>query len=344
MKKLWMMPLLILILAACQSNTVEEAEKHDRNEVNEQEENQNENNEETEVAADLSLYDHVLKEYEALTEMSMEEAENASFDYVKSGGLFYFYEGGIHEGLSAAYYDLNGDGVDELIITLGPQGSHSLIDLYSIVDGQLVSIFTDDMSAAAMMKRSGYSLTKKGNLIYMTASGQGDRYGKMYELNEATMEYVEIYRVSQAEGDFAEIEKELENKIDFASLDWERLENKAGRMIYESFQSGDYAALEGVWENGNEESVTIKGNEITFMDGRKLSFALADEYSDEKSYHFAVSVENENDFPPRLIYYPENMEIKLGEPVLLSDTNQSRITITYAGAPGEEDVFYKVSE
>lgn len=352
MKKLMIMPLLTFMLVACQSNTVEEAVEKEANNTEEQATNEtevdqkvDEENDKEEQAVDLTLYDDVIKEYEQLTEMSMEEAENASFDYVKSGGLYYFYEGGIHEGVSAAYYDLNGDGVDELIITLGLQGSHSLIDLYSIVDGELVSIFTDEMSGSAMLKRSGYSLTKNGNLIYTTASGQGERFGEFYELDEETMEYVESYVVSDEAGDFEKIEKELENDLDLTTLEWENLENKTGQIVYENFQEGDYSALEGVWENSHEESqVTIKGDELTYVDGRKSTLDFSNEYSDETLYVFNVSVEDENQLPPLLTFYPENIEIKLGEPVLPSDTNQSRFTITEAGAPSEEDIYYKVSD
>src|SRR5699024_7119815 len=119
------------------------------------------------------------------------------------GALNYFYDANVYDGISTSYYDLNRDGVDELLITLQSGiESYSLIDLYTIVDGELVSIFTDEMSINAMTKRSGYLLLENGNLIYATASGRGEKYGAIYKLNEETMEYIETYAVSPTEGDF----------------------------------------------------------------------------------------------------------------------------------------------
>lgn len=347
MKKLMIMPLLILMLVACQSNTLEEAAEKETIET-EENEHTNENNSEEEEAVDLSLYEEVIKEYEKLTEMPLEEAHDASFEYVKSSAVYNIYDDSLYEGVSASYYDLNDDGVDELIIALSFQsgvGSYSLIDLYTIVDGELVSIFTDDMSMAATYKRSGYSLLKNGDLIYTTASGQGERFGEFYELDEETMEYVETYVVSDEEGDFEQIEEELENNLDFTTLEWETIGKEKVRTAYDNFLIGDYSALEGIWENSHEGSqVTIKGNKLTYMNGDKSSLDFSNEYSDETSYIFNVSVNYEKQLPPLLTFYPENMEIKLGEPVLPSDTKQSRFTITEAGAPGEEDVYYKVSD
>lgn len=347
MKKLMMMPLLILMLVACQSNTVEEEMEKETNET-EENGHTNENNSEEEEAVDLSLYEEVIKEYEKLTEMTLEEAHDESFEYVKSGALYNFYDDSLYEGASASYYDLNDDGVDELIITLSSQsgiGSYTLVDLYTIVDDELVSIFTDDMSMAATSKRSGFSFLENGNLIYTTASGHGERFGEFYELDEEKMEYVETYVVSDEEGNFEKIEKELENDLDFTTLEWETIGKEKVRTAYDNFLIGDYSVLEGIWENSHEGSqVTIKGNKLTYMNGEKSSLDFSNEYSDETSYVFNISVKDENQLPPLLTFYLKNMEIKLGEPVLPSDTKQSRFTITEAGAPGEEDIYYKVSD
>jgi len=340
MRKLMMMPLLIVMLVACQSKTAEETVEKETNEQVDK------NNSEEEKAVDLSLYDEIIEDYEKLTEMSLEEAEDTSFEYVKNGALYYFYDSDVYEGVSTTYYDLNGDGVDELIVTLRFKldiESYSLIDLYTIVDDEPVSIFTDEMSLGAMYKRSGYYLLRNGNLIYTTASGAGEKYGDIYELNEKSMKYDKTYVVSQTEGNFEKIEKELENSIDFTEFEWKNVGKEKERSTYDKFMLGDYTALEGKWKNGHEGSqVTIKGNELTSINGDKSTLDFSDEHSDETSYVFDLSVEGENQFPPLLTFYPKNIEIKLGKPVLPSDTKQDRFTITQAGAPGEKDVYYKI--
>lgn len=218
MKKIIIIALLALGLIACQENTSEDPVE-ETNEINETAEaNENEEGKKgnslknTFKKVDLALYDDVLDNYARFTEMSIDEIESATLEDVKRGAFDYFYSSKDFEGIFGAYYDLNDNGVKELLLALRyDEGGHVLIDLYTIVDGEVVSLFTDDMSAAAMYKRSGYNVLENGKLIYATASGAGDKYGIIYELQEEVGEYVEIYEVSTEEGDFSIIEKELEN-------------------------------------------------------------------------------------------------------------------------------------
>src|SRR5690625_202640 len=223
MKKVIIIPLLALGLIACQANTAEGP-----------------------VKEDLELYNEVIDNYITFTEMSLDEAENTPPKEVKSGAYEYFHSGNIFEGISVTYFDINDNGVEELLIALrSDRGSYALIYLFTIVDGEVISLFTDEMSASVRYKRSGISLLENGNLIYMTASGAGEKYGTIYELKEEQMEYVEIYDVSLTEGDFVIIEKELESTLDIKALDWNAIEKE--RTVYDDFIEGDFSAVEGTW-------------------------------------------------------------------------------------------------
>ncbi len=348
MKKIIIIPLLALGLIACQANTAEIPVKKETNETNENQEVNESNSPNNEFEkVDVALYDKVIDNYATFTEMSLEEAENASLEGVKSGAYDYLYTGNIFEGISVTYYDLNDDGVEELLIALRTDsGGYALIDLFTIVDGEVISLFTDEMSASAMYKRSGFSLSENGNLIYTTASGKGERYGVIYELKEEEMEYVETYEVSLTEGDFEIIEKELENTLDIKTLDWNAIEKEKERTVYDDFMDGDFSAIEGIWKNGydNEGSlVRIEGNEFSYKDGSRLIIDFTKEDSDEESSIFNL-MEEDGIGGARLFFYPENSEIEFGDEFIPSDAKKNRFFITQTDAPEEKAIYYKVSE
>ena len=196
-----------------------------------------------------------------------------------------------------------------------------------------------------MYKRSGFTLLENGNLIYTTASGQGDKYGEIYEVKEDKMEYVETYKVSLTEGDFEIIEKELENKLDMGALDWKAIEKEKDSTVYDDFMDGDFSAIEGIWKNGydNEWSVIkIEGNEFFYEDGSRLNVDFIKEYSDEASSTFNLI--DEDGFGALLYFYPENSDIDFGDEFVSSDTTKKRIFVTQSDAPEEKGIYYKVSD
>lgn len=344
MKKIMIISLLTLGLIACQANPSESPVKQETNENKERKESDSLSKEFEKV--DLELYRVVIDNYASFTEMSLEEAQKVSLEGVKSGAYDYFYSGNDYEGVSAAYYDLNDDGIEELLIALRSGSSYyALIDLFTLVDGEVISLFTDEMSASAMYKRSGFSLLENGNLIYTTANGQGDRYGEIYELNEESMDYVETYGVSLTEGDFEIIEKELENKIDFSKLKWDVIGKEIEVTAYDDFMAGDYSAIEGIWANGydNEWSVIkIEGNNFSYEDGSRLNIDFTKEYSDEASSTFNLM--DEDGFGALLYFYPENSDIEFGDAFVPSDSKKKRFFVTQSDAPEEKDIYYKVSD
>lgn len=348
MKKIIIIPLLALGLIACQANATESPVKKETNETNENNEVNESNSPNNEFEkVDVALYDKVIDNYTTFTEMSLEEAENASLEGVKSGAYDYLYTGNIFEGISVTYYDLNDDGVEELLIALRTDSDgYALIDLFTIVDGEVISLFTDEMSASAMYKRSGFSLSENGNLIYTTASGAGERYGVIYELKKEEMEYVETYEVSLTEGDFEIIEKELENTLDIKALDWNAIEKEKERTVYDDFMDGDFSAIEGIWKNGydNEGSlVRIEGNEFSYQDGSRLIIDFTIEDSDEESSIFNL-MEEDGMGGASLFFYYENSEIEFGDEFIPSDAKKNRFFITQTDAPEEKAIYYKVSD
>src|SRR5699024_2750413 len=142
------------------------------------------------------------------------------------------------------------DGVEELLISLESDlGDNVLVDVYSIVDGEVVSLLTDEISEKVHYKRSYLSLIEGGKVVYSTVNGQGDKYGTIYELNDQALKYEESYDVSMTDGDFAVIEKELDKEIDISEFDWEGIGKERERTVYDNFMNGDFSKIEGIWEN-----------------------------------------------------------------------------------------------
>lgn len=351
MKKIIIIPLLALVLIACQANTTEGPVKKETNETNDtnddKEVKESDSEENANEKVDLTLYDEVIDNYASFTEMSQEEAENADLEYVKGGAYEHFYSGDIFEGISVTYYDINDNGVEELLVALRTNlDSYALIDIFTIVDEEVISLFTDEISASVTYKRSGLSLLENGNLIYTTANGQGERFGTIYELKEEALEYVETYDVSIEEGDFEIIEKELENTLDINALDWNTVDKEKESTIYDDFMDGDFSAIEGIWENGydNEGSlVRIEGNEFSYEDGSRLIIDHPKEYSDEEPAGFNLMPED-GIGGAGLMFYPENIEIEFRDEFVPSDTQKNRFFVTQSDAPEEKAIYYKVSD
>lgn len=344
MKKILIITLLAVGLAACQENTSEEPVKDDTSERLEVEENESTKQEVEKI--DITLYDPIIDDYAAFTEMTLEEAEQSSLEKVKSGAYDYFYSQDQYEGISVAYADLNGNGVEELFVALRSDADHyALIDQFSILDGKVISLFTDEMSGDASYKRSGYLLLENGQPVYTTTVGAGERYGIIYELNEE-MEYVKAYEASLTEGDFDVIEKELENSMDLAELDWQTIGETREASDYEQFVAGDFSAIEGIWENGydNEGStVKIEGNDFLYQDGSRVIIDFNENQSDAQSSNFNL-IEEDGIGGAALFYYPEGKEIEFMNEVIPSDPKKKRFFVTQSDAPEEQAIYYKVSD
>lgn len=352
MKKVIIIPLLALGLVACQADSTETPVKNETNETNaiiENESNENQevnesnsvNNEVEQV--DLDLYDDVIDNYANFTEMTQEEAENANLGYVKKGAYGLFYDSYIFEGISATYYDINDDGVEELLIALRvDQDSYVPIDLHTIVDGEVIPLFTDEISEGILFKNSNTILLDNGDVVYTTANGRGDRFGSIYELKEETMEYVEAYEVSIEEGDFSVIEKELENTLDINTFDWKPIDKEKESTVYDEFMDGDFSALEGIWESGYDQ-VRIEGNDFFNEDGSRLIIDHPQEYDDEEAIGFSIMSED-GIGGAALVFYPENIDLEFRDELVPSDTKRHRFFITQSDPPEEKAIYYKVSD
>lgn len=339
-----MIPLLALGLIACQASPTEDLVTEENNEN----EAVNERDSKEANQVDLALYDEVIKDYANFTKMTQDVAENAKLEYVKAGANELFYDSNSYEGISHAYYDINDDGVDELLLALRINSDfYALIDLFTIVDGKVISPFTDEISATITYKRSGLSLIEDGNIIAKAVNAQGELFGSIYELKEETMEYIETYKVTVTEGDAQVLEEALENKLDINTFDWHPIDREQDSMDYDQFGKGDFSALEGKWKPGYEKDnddhlITIEGNTLSYENGDRVIINFIKEKSDERVSVF--DLRDEDGFGALLYFYPENSEIQFDEKFVPSNVKQARFFVTQSDPPGENSIYYKVSD
>lgn len=345
MKKLFLLPFILLVLIACQ----EQGNEDQNNKVENNAETTEEvvENEAIEEVIDYGLYDDVIAEYSEIEQMTLEEMEEADFTYVKEGALYYFYEGLLYDGISATYHDLNGDGIDELIISLSLKekyGSYVVIDIYTIKDQELLALIDDRLSVGGMTKRSMYLLTDKGELILVSSNAQGEGFGTIYELVEAGDSFIEAYNVTVDGGDFAEIEKALENTLDFEEFAWEDILTKADKYI----NQGDFSALNGKWKTKKYEGEVIFNSEekkLYFSEDARLDIVYhePDPSQDEIPIYFGLQ-EEDGVGGASLSYYPAGSEIHSMDGIVPTDTDKDRFVITQAPDINEDEVYYRVSD
>lgn len=343
MKKLLIIPFLLFGLVACQQQ--EQGEEVDKQEnVTEEEQFENEVEEETEI--DLSLYDKVIDDYARFSGLDPGEVEAFSSEFVKSGAYDYFNTWKLYEGISVTHYDLTDNGVEELIVSLRiDDEAYILIDLYTIVDGELFSLFTDELSDDVQHIRSTYFLLDNGKLVNTAIVGQGEEAGIIYEIDEEKMEYVESYKGFTEDGDFDVIEEALEDKISFADLPWEAIEAERKLTVHQQFLAGDFSELMGVWENESGQ-VTISEDKIEFSSGGSMDIRFNADNSGGESAVFLGLMSEDGIGGAGLIFFPAGYEIILmedGEPVP-SNVNEHKFYIGQDAFATEDEIFYKVSD
>jgi len=348
-----MIPLLLLLLAACQANdsiAEEDGNTKETNEMNEvvnNDENEKvEENNEPEVNYDL--YDSIIDEYKAYDELTFEEADNKEFTHVRDGAIYFHADRSIYGGISAAYQDINGDGIDNLLIalrSLGPEDvTYRIIDIYTILDNEAHSLMDHGLSAYVGDVRTSNDLLEDGTMVQQTVANQGQLYGFVYELDEDELTYKETASYSDEEGNFDQVEAMLEEKQDLHTFKWEKLDTLGS--VYDQTVADDFSYFHGEWESNAGDRISIdRAGRISFGSGYSdLELAESSEATlNESIISLTHSVESENEFPSSIVFHPKGVGVNIAEP-LESDVSKERIVIYQQGAPSEEGVYSRVDE
>lgn len=249
--------------------------KLNQNEQPKQESQQNiqETQEESEETVNLSpeeIYQSILDEY--ATAMGADPNDDtAEFPNINEVMMNYYYQSGGYDGayfvgFYYAYYDIDGNGTDELLIGYGSQ-SKNVVDIYGIKDNQPQKLIDD----TSLGERSQLYIYPDGTMLLVGSGG-------------AVLHIIDTY---QFEKDGVSLSVESETYKGAFDLDSALSEKSNGQQAVENFdwkpidtkwdveKTGDPKEYIGHYMNGqdwNAGSLTIEENDAESVKVRLETF------------------------------------------------------------------------
>lgn len=127
------------------------------------------------------------------------------------------------ESLQYLFYDINGDGVDELFIGYTSNGNPFAVVAYYL-DGKTPKILHQSYVAEAGGARSAFSIFK-GGLLYTVeySSGTGNGEAKVYRLekNGGSLTPIKSIAFKEMKFQLSDLGLHKEDMIDLSSMDWQ---------------------------------------------------------------------------------------------------------------------------
>lgn len=211
---------------------------------------------------DYSLYDSVISDYAAVAGGDTASSNvNALANQVT-------LPTGYYTAVETSRYDLDKNGVNELIVALkSKDGNRSILDIRTIAKDQVVRLTNTDNGLAMIGERMTLAPLENGQLVYRGSSSATDHAYTLYQFNKAG-------DALEGAGQGAE-ESDLNlssGYLDLASLTWESVtgsataskteNNQSKGMDLDAIQKGDYSSIEGTWSTSRGDSFTFTKDEL----------------------------------------------------------------------------------
>ena len=254
-----------------------------------------------------------------------------------------------------AFYDINNDKSDELII-----GDADFISAIYTLKGDKPVFVKGAGTASAGGMRSSLAIFQDGTLMYLAGSGTDPNWEvASYQLKDGEVVEVKKSAFTQFQGtDPAEVLEISSEKVDFTKLIWKSfvpsaLSEETTRttetvtapqtdvaLIF----SGNIAGIEGTWTNGRGETVTITGGEMLSHRGIQAPFEVS-QFS--KNTELPLLTLQTGEFNP--YGDPAYVFIPAGNPAYSengeSDTTRDRIieasTVLQSAVISSDNFFYR---
>ena len=190
-----------------------------------------------EISTGYSEYDaliekaqNVLIGREDYFEDEIEDNFNFSLCYI-----YAFYK--IYESAGYTLLDLDGNGIEELIFGENGSGAWNgvIYDLYTIVDGELVHVFSGG-------ERNRYYLCEDGSIANEGSDGAADSVDIYYTYEGTEMKLIEavhFYNGSiyySTENDYPGYYVEENESMAYREIEWEEVEEIEGKYVYSRIQ------------------------------------------------------------------------------------------------------------
>lgn len=304
------------------------------------------------VTVDYSLYNQVILDYNQLSSVNSDINPEANQAVTSS----------YYTGLEYSLYDLDKNGVDELLIALvAKDGYRSLLDLRTIKDGQVVRLTTNELS---MIGNRMLLLPLADGTLYYKASGGAS--GGLYTRYRLMADGTGLEKVAEAETEAGL--GNLPTALDLTSLTWQSVSSlesqdsasqtetasSSSGMDLQAIAKGDYSSITGTWQSGKADwpTLTISRSSIqaTYPDGRIETLSL--DFSDTSVLVAKGYLSGKLPVPMGGVSYsfiPVGISVNIGGPTdLPSDVSRERIWYASTGINPEtissDHFYYKVSD
>ena len=172
--------ILLIVVALFATNTIsfntKETSTNNQTKENTQESEKENNNNET--IENKKIYSKVLDEYKN----AIKDEDNISnYKLINERAMhYYFSQKGTKDEFNFKYsfFDINKDGIDELII------NNSIIDIFSYDGNKIIRLFEDN--ASCLGERCTIDLYDDGTILFRGSGGASQYYLSFYNINKNT--------------------------------------------------------------------------------------------------------------------------------------------------------------
>ena len=241
---------------------------------------------------DYTLYNSVLKDYKEVVEnvnnSNGQKESNSQNPNVNSTAYSVkrVYDA---PGISYTLEDFDKNGVDELVITMGPtREDHATLDIYTISDGKVIRLTNKNNKLDKIGDKSNLYPLEDGTFSY--SSSDTANYAH-YRLNKKGDAFEVV-----TEGTTEDVIKNLPPKIDLKQNEWKptqwyitspekQKEVAKKKLDIQAIQNGDYSSLKGTWVDGtghtfifDEKGLVDENYEMKFSYFKELNGTLVGGY------------------------------------------------------------------
>ena len=214
---------------------------------------------------DYTLYNSVLEDYKEVVEnVTNNNGQKKSTTNNQNVNSTAYSVKRVYDapGISYTLEDFDQNGVDELVISMGPtREDHATLDIYTISDGKVIRLTNKDNKLDKIGDKSNLYPLEDGSFSYIST----EQYAH-YRLNKKG-DALEVV----TEGTSEDTIKNLPSKLDLKHKEWKptqwyitspekQKEVVKKKLDIQAIQNGDYSSLKGTWVDGTGHTFIFDDN------------------------------------------------------------------------------------
>lgn len=206
---------------------------------------------------DYTLYNSVLKDYKEVVEtFTKSNGQNKSTSTNQNVNSTAYSVKRVYDapGISYTLEDFDQNGVNELVISMGPtREDHATLDIYTISDGKVIRLTNKDNKLDKIGDKANLYPLEDGSFSYISTDTASYAHYRLNKKGDA-LEVV-------TEGTSEDTIKNLPQKLDLKQKEWKptqwyitspekQKEVAMKKLDIQAIQNGDYSSLKGTWVDG----------------------------------------------------------------------------------------------